>query len=560
MSEKKKEITSMTSKEEKETSKEKKEFTSDDLKIIREKKFTIMMLKEEWERTEKRLVKRKSLMLAHISASSLTILVCICLLIILKYNASNKILNIVASSVTAGGGILALIKAIIDKVSVNKDSIAKVIQVVKNDGNLDKIELINMKDEELRYLPTERHKNYIKFLGRINWLIGLEGKIGIWFVIIMSLFIIILAVITFLVSISPVVIPLPNLSQHLAGGIIVSGTLWFTATVLSRWIKFFEVMSNVNWKSGDIGKDKSIVFRIFLFITILPALLLSIPFVVPLSIHYLVMQRTYVLEQDIYDIYFGEYKTENDDITFFGTEIDAKLILKLVHILGQYFDLIELKNDANNNENNDKKDKEKYKEIIKYLDENDIDEEIEIIYCRIVVILVEKFKHIINELIEKLSVELKKFLEKEGMLDDNHFSYDVKPNYLALEFAKEIVKELDTNIDILTAIFAKELKKISKRDDKSKEEIPKPHEPSEDEKTEDNNKENIFKIIPKPSKDGKTDDNNLYTVLTFALISSTFLKSPLKSYFGIDATFGAIDLGMSSSMAQYYSLCEQLHY
>ncbi|CAG8492291.1 4510_t:CDS:2, partial [Scutellospora calospora] len=239
-----------------------------------------MNLQEEWEMAEKNLARRKSLMLAHISVSSLTILIGICLLLILKYNASNKILNIVTSSITATGGVLALIKAIADKAA---DNIKKFTNTIKFNGKEKENipALINMKDEELKNLKTERHENYIKFLTRINYLIRLEKKFGV----------------------CPVNISFPNIAQYADIGIIVSGTLWFINIILSHMIKLYDVVSNLHWGSAD---DRSTDDRRMGF-----------------------NGRTYVLNKDVNEAYFGEYRTGNDDVTFFGTEIEAKLILRL---------------------------------------------------------------------------------------------------------------------------------------------------------------------------------------------------------------------------------------
>ncbi|KAF0468319.1 hypothetical protein F8M41_025837 [Gigaspora margarita] len=266
---------------------------SHELIKIREKKFILMHLKEEWETAEKNLAKRKSLMLGHVSGASITILIGTCLLLISKYNVANKILTIVTSSITASGGILALIMAIIHKASANEDNITKFIQILKSHEAVENIHIIDMNDKELKSLKTERHENYIKFLSRINYLIRLEKKYSIWFVILMSLFVIILASITILVSVSPIDIPLPNLSQYLAGGIITCGILWLINIILSHLIGFYEAVSNWHWKQAYDNGEMGI------------------------------------------QAYFGEYGTENDDVTFFGAEIDAKLILRVVLMLNE---------------------------------------------------------------------------------------------------------------------------------------------------------------------------------------------------------------------------------
>ncbi|CAG8693426.1 15095_t:CDS:2, partial [Racocetra fulgida] len=230
------------------------ETKSEDLK---EKKFILMRLKEEWELARHNLTKRKSLMLGHVSAASLTVLIGICLFIILEYNATNKILKIATSSVTAAGGVLALIKAIMDKATANKEHLTKMIQVIKGNEKEGSLQVIDIKDDELKDIKTERHENYIKFLARINYLIRLERRIGVWFVILMSLLVIILAIITIFVSVSPIDIPIPNLSQYLAISIIVGGSLWLINIILSHLIEFFEILSGFHWGYADSENESA---------------------------------------------------------------------------------------------------------------------------------------------------------------------------------------------------------------------------------------------------------------------------------------------------------------
>ncbi|CAG8627823.1 17370_t:CDS:2 [Cetraspora pellucida] len=180
-----------------------------------------MRLKEEWELARKNLINRESLMLENIAAASLTQQI--------------------------------------------KIALQKFFKVIKIDGKEGSHELINIEDKELKDLKTERHENYINFLTRINYLIKLEKRIGVWFAILMSLLVVVLAIITIFVSVSPVDIHFPNLT--------------------------------------------------------------------PIALFYLLMKRIYVVTGNVNEIYFGKFRTENDDVTFFGTEIDAKPILKLAMIL-----------------------------------------------------------------------------------------------------------------------------------------------------------------------------------------------------------------------------------
>ncbi|CAG8582482.1 15195_t:CDS:2 [Gigaspora rosea] len=265
---------------------------SEELIKIREKKFILMHLKEEWETAEKNLARRKTLMLGHVSAASITIIIGICLLLISKFDVVTKILTIVTSSITASGGILTLIMAMIHKASANKDKITKFIHVIQSYEKVENMNIINMNDKELKWLKTERHENYIKFLASV----------------------------TILVSISSIVIPLPNLIQCLAIGIITCGMLWLINIILSNSISFFETVSNWDWKSADDQDDHDNK---------------RMGFQGPISIFYILMRRIYVIDVDAYETYFGKYRTENGNVTIFGAEMDAKLILRVVLMLNK---------------------------------------------------------------------------------------------------------------------------------------------------------------------------------------------------------------------------------
>ncbi|CAG8839851.1 39578_t:CDS:2, partial [Gigaspora margarita] len=367
---------------------------------IREKNFILKHLKEEWETAEKNLARRKSLMLGHISAASITILIGICLLLISKYNFVNKISTIVTSSITASGGILALIVAILNKASANKENITKFIEVVKFGEKAENTpDLIDMCEDELKFLKTERHENYIKFLSRINYLIRLEKRYSIWFVILMSLFVIILAIITILVSVSLINIPLPNLSQYLAEAIITRGILWLINIILSHLIGFYETVSNWNWKSACYDGNMTIA--------LIPGSILF----APISIFYMRMKRTYVMDDHARKTYFGEYRTENDDVTFFGAEIDAKRVLRIVLMLNELTDppINEIQINKSSTQN------------------------------------------IIEEIINDLTKEIEKFkafkANREG----------------AKKLAKTIIEQIDINIDTLVVMLAKGFKVFSKQ-------------------------------------------------------------------------------------------------
>ncbi|RGB29866.1 hypothetical protein C1646_672148 [Rhizophagus diaphanus] len=154
-----------------------------DEKEVREKKFVLLSMKEEWNKAEKNLARRTNLMITHLSIAIIIIVVGVCLFLLAKYNTNNKILKIT--------------------------------------------------------LPS---------FNRFQWSSG-------------------------------------------------------THKVLYGEVQF-----------------KFISF---------PILILFIP----LAIYYRLLNRTYLED---HEIYFGKYNTENDDVTFFGTEVDAKLVLNLVLKLLNY--------------------------------------------------------------------------------------------------------------------------------------------------------------------------------------------------------------------------------
>ncbi|RIB17104.1 hypothetical protein C2G38_2314796 [Gigaspora rosea] len=387
-----------------------------------------MHLKEEWEMAEQNLAKRKSLMLGHVSAALITIFIGICLLFISKYNFANKILTTVTSSITASGGILALITTLYNKASANKANITKFIEAMKSVEKAENIPgLINMDENYWKILKTERHENYIKFLSRINYLIRLEKKYGIWFGILMSLFIIILAGITFLENVSSLDFHMPNLSHYLAGGIIACGGLWLVNIILTHMIEIYETVSNWHWKSAYYNKTMG----------------------------------------------FEEYRTENDDVTFFGAEIDAKLVLRVVLMLNELTKYPPIEDNLKMMQNNElstqnfckfciirkkkhstciekKKRSTGIEKVNTYLKENELEKGEKIILYRIVVILAEKFKEIIEKIIDDLDKEI---------VNLEYFKENPK---CAKKLAK-IISENIINIDTLIIMLAKELKPFSKQ-------------------------------------------------------------------------------------------------
>ncbi|RIB08225.1 hypothetical protein C2G38_2045338 [Gigaspora rosea] len=402
-------------------------------------------------------------MLGHVSAASITIFIGTCLLLISKYNVANKILTTATSSLAASGGILSLIMTIIHKVSANKDNITKFIQVIQPHEKAENMHIIDMNDKELKILKTERHENYIKFLGRINYLIRLEKRYSIWFIILMSLFVIILASITILASVSPIVFPLPNLSQYLAVGIIMCGVLWLINIILCHLIGFFETVSNWHRKSADDGGTmgfQGFLFRIFLVITTMPGFFL----LAPISIFYMLMKRIYVIEVDTHKTYFEEYRTKNDNVTFFGAGIDAKLILRVVLILNELthppINKI-LEEMPQRNKSSAQKfrgiktcnqhSKLLFEQIHEYLEENKSVKEKEMINCKLVVILAENFKKIIEKIINDLAEEIQEFKAIEANKEG------------AKGLAKAIIKRFDINLDTLIVMLVNEFKAIPKK-------------------------------------------------------------------------------------------------
>ncbi|CAG8498936.1 25864_t:CDS:2 [Gigaspora rosea] len=338
-----------------------------------------MHLKEEWEMAEQNLAKRKSLMLGHVSAALITIFIGICLLFISKYNFANKILTTVTSSITASGGILALITTLYNKASANKANITKFIEAMKSVEKAENIPgLINMDENYWKILKTERHENYIKFLSRINYLI------------------------------SSLDFHMPNLSHYLAGGIIACGGLWLVNIILTHMIEIYETVSNWHWKSAYYNKTMG----------------------------------------------FEEYRTENDDVTFFGAEIDAKLVLRVVLMLNELTKYPPIEDNLKMMQNNELSTQNfcntGIEKVNTYLKENELEKGEKIILYRIVVILAEKFKEIIEKIIDDLDKEI---------VNLEYFKENPK---CAKKLAK-IISENIINIDTLIIMLAKELKPFSKQ-------------------------------------------------------------------------------------------------
>ncbi|CAG8755702.1 4013_t:CDS:2, partial [Racocetra fulgida] len=292
---------------------------SEDLKKIREKRFILIRLKEEWELARQNLNKR-------------------------------KILKIATSSVTAAGGVLALIRAIMEKATANKEYLTNIVHVIKGDEKERSLQLIDIKDVDLKDIKTERHENYIKFLTRINYLIGLEKR-----------------------------------------------------------------------------------------------------FV------------------DVYDNYFGEYRTGNDDVTFFGAEIDARPILLLVGILDRY--------GFKNTSSNTTSPGYKYNRINKYLEKNLGSKEEEMVYYRAIAILDVFLENIFSTISQKNEKDhLFKLYETIGITKEEKPNSNDIPNYIlnilkniknddiisfAKKFADEILNENKKIADKISNGNKKNADKIS---------------------------------------------------------------------------------------------------
>ncbi|CAG8817682.1 18242_t:CDS:1, partial [Gigaspora margarita] len=406
---------------------------NDDEKIkIRENKFILMTLKEEWEKAEKNIALRKSLLIGHLSIAFLIIIIGVVLYFIEKYNATNQVLKILVSNITAAGGVLVLIKAFGERLASNKARITKIITV--EDIPLPKT--TDLQECDWKGLSIERHQSYLKFLKRINHLIKLEKRLGVWFAILMSLYVIILAIISILFSINSDNLSSPYNVQYLTISIFVIGVLWLINIILSHYEGLFQFLKNISWGYLDKTNNKLNIYCYKICFTIL--YISTILIFAPLAVYYKLMNRTYLINEHVYEAYFGEYRTENDDVAFFGTEIEAKLILSLVKRIDPDYG---------------KSKEEFYKGLKKYLDENKIENEEEI-DKKLAMILAGQFTRetesdeidgeveLANKLLDRDSIKKFKKLKKsvnKPLEDKNHQDDDLK------KLAKEIFKSLESN-------------------------------------------------------------------------------------------------------------------
>ncbi|CAG8534112.1 11556_t:CDS:2 [Dentiscutata heterogama] len=245
---------------------------NENMNDVQEKKYILMTLKEEWEITEKNLAARRSLTIAHLAVSIITIIIGVFLLLIEQRKNTDKIINIVTSGVTATGGILALIKIIGEHVMSNKDNIKTLIQATRT---------------------------------RINALIKRERDIGILFAILASCYVIVLATISILINIGYIDRTSTNADRYLALSIIFIGGAWFMNIGLSTCERFVEYACNIHWGVMDLDdpinldnldhydiRFKGICWRIGFAILFIPMIFL----IGPLSNYYFLMQRMYLIE------------------------------------------------------------------------------------------------------------------------------------------------------------------------------------------------------------------------------------------------------------------------
>ncbi|CAG8485168.1 23381_t:CDS:1 [Dentiscutata erythropus] len=280
---------------------------SENMNDVQEKKYILMTLKEEWEKTEKNLAARRNLTIAHLVVSIITIIIGVFLLLIEQRKNTDKIMNIVTSGVTATGGILALIKIIGEYAMSNKENIKTLIQATRtvNNGDVFIPMLISISDNHLKQISTKDHKLYLEFLKRINALVRRERDIGILLAILASCYVIVLATISILINIGYVDRTSTDADRYLALSIIFIGGAWFTNIALATCERFIEYACNIHWGVMDLDdpnnldnldhydiRFKGICWRIGFAILFIPMIFL----IGPLSNYYFLMQRMYLIE------------------------------------------------------------------------------------------------------------------------------------------------------------------------------------------------------------------------------------------------------------------------
>ncbi|CAG8691863.1 266_t:CDS:2, partial [Racocetra fulgida] len=143
-------------------------------------KYTIMLLKEKWEKVETLLKRRNNLNLINIVMSSFVILFGIALLYMFwKKNISDTV-HIITSSVLASSGALALLNILGQKWKQNKDNVTSLVGVAKKIPlPSDKVfmpALLQIPDELINDKLVGKCKDYLRYLDRIKDLITIEKR------------------------------------------------------------------------------------------------------------------------------------------------------------------------------------------------------------------------------------------------------------------------------------------------------------------------------------------------------------------------------------------------
>ncbi|RIB25123.1 hypothetical protein C2G38_2031332 [Gigaspora rosea] len=314
---------------------------------LQKRKFNMMKLKEEWEVAEKRLKRRKNLILLNIVASLIALLLGAMLVYIEVERLANTTFRIITSSVAGTGAILSLLNVIYERLRSNEDSIKELIKATKIIDSDQKFVplLIGIPDELLTEKLDKDCQKYLKFLERINELIKEEKKINATFIVLTSFYIIITSVISILINVDII----PHNSKYddliLAISIIVIGWKWFTITILSKFERTFEKWVNYSLKpqGGLCGAFY------FCLITVFVAPIAQVIFIVilkPSRIYYCLSKRLYLVNRydsddsnrnidlekvDIERVtFFEDQKIKIDQIDqrirFFGTKEERKKV------------------------------------------------------------------------------------------------------------------------------------------------------------------------------------------------------------------------------------------
>ncbi|RIB10395.1 hypothetical protein C2G38_2106176 [Gigaspora rosea] len=380
----------------------------------------------------------------------------------------------------------------------NRERITKVITVEE----IPLPKTTDLQECDWKSLRIERHQNYLKFLKRINHLIKLEKRLGVWFAIITALYVIILAIISILFSINSDNLSSPFNVQYLSISIFVIGILWLINIILSHYEGLFQFLKNINWGYLDKSNNKLDIYcyKICFAILYIPTILLF----APLACYYKLMNRTYLINEHVYETYFGEYRTENDDVTFFGTEIEAKLILSIVKKIDPDYD---------------KSDEEFYKGIKKYLNDNKIENEDEIDNKLAMILAGEFIRKSESDEIVKVDGEARLVNKLLKVMNDKNLAKKVKKSLND----KKLKKSSKSNEDLKKLFEDEGLKKLANKFFESSEaknnknfkkvankpledEINKDLEKIVDEPLEGKNNQNLNKVVYELLK-GEADES-----------------------------------------------------